>query len=200
MPPADDAAAAEIQGLLQASGALRSGHFELSSGRHARRYVQCALLLELPERARRAGALLGLRLRAHRPELIGAPALGGLVIGHESAAALGVPFRFTERKAGEMTLRRGFRIDPGTRVAVVEDVVTTGGSAREAMAVVESLGGEVVAAGAIIDRSGGGRPFEVPFEALLDLDLESWPPEECPLCERGEPIDKPGSRPGSAPA
>ncbi len=180
--------------LLRESGALRSGHFELSSGRHARHYVQCALLLELPARAREAGASLAERLAAYRPDSVVSPALGGLVIGHETAAALGVPFRFTERQAGVMTLRRGFVLERGSRVAVVEDVVTTGGSAAEAIAVVERHGAEVVAAGAIIDRSAGGHPFTVPFESLLELGLESWPPAECPLCRDGGRVEKPGSR------
>lgn len=196
-------AAAELERLLEESGALRSGHFQLSSGRHAARYVQCALLLELPSRARRVGEALAERLAPHRPEVVVSPALGGLIIGHETAAALGVPFRFVERKDGEMRLRRGFTVAPGERVAVVEDVVTTGGSAREAVAAVTALGAEVVAAGAVIDRSGGGGgrgargagPFDVPFEALLELALQSFEPAACPLCSAGKPIDKPGSRP-----
>lgn len=189
-------AAAELERLLADSGALRSGHFELSSGRHACRYVQCALLLEMPATARRVGEALAALLVSHRPELVVAPALGGLIIGHETAAALGVPFRFAERREGEMRLRRGFAVEEGTRVAVVEDVVTTGGSARETIALIEALGGRVVAAGAIIDRSGASRPFDVPFEALLVLDLESFEPRACPHCRNGAPIDKPGSRPG----
>lgn len=182
--------------MLRESGALRSGHFELSSGRHARHYVQCALLLELPERARETGARLAERLAPFAPECVVAPALGGVVIGHETAAALGVPFRFTERQEGAMTLRRGFKIDGESRVAVVEDVVTTGGSAGEAIAVVERHGGRVVAAGAIIDRSGGPSPFSVPFESLLKLELPSYAPEECPLCADGGAAQRPGSRSG----
>lgn len=180
--------------MLRTSGALRSGHFELSSGRHARHYVQCALLLELPERAQEAGARLAERLAAYEPECVVSPALGGLLIGHETAAALAVPFRFTERSGGVMTLRRGFEIDAGCRVAVVEDVVTTGGSAGEAIDVVERHGGRVVVAGAIIDRSGGENPFSVPFESLLRLALESYVPEQCPLCADSGRAEKPGSR------
>ncbi len=194
--PAPEGSVGErLKRLLRESGALRSGHFELSSGRHARHYVQCALLLELPERAREAGARLAERLAPYRPDCVVSPALGGMLIGHETAAALGVPFRFTERQAGEMTLRRGFELEPGSRVVVVEDVVTTGGSAAEAIAVAERRGGRVVAAGAIIDRSAGGNPFAVPFESLLELELESWAPEECPLCAEGGRAEKPGSRP-----
>lgn len=197
MPATDGDAAARIEELLRESGALREGHFELSSGRHASHYVQCALLLELPARAREVGARLAVKLAGYELDAVVSPALGGMLIGHETAAALGVPFRFTERKAGEMTLRRGFEIEPGSRIAVVEDVVTTGGSAKEAMAVVEALGGEVVAAGAIIDRSAGGDPFDVPFESLLRLALASWEPEACPLCGEGGSAEKPGSRTAS---
>lgn len=179
---------------LKESGALRSGHFELSSGRHAGEYVQCALLLELPERARRAGQGLAELLEAYRPDCVVSPALGGMIIGHETAAALGVPFRFTERKGGTMTMRRGFAIEPESRVVVVEDVVTTGGSAREAIEVVENMGGRVVAAGAIIDRSGDAEPFVQPFEALLELALESFAAEDCPRCAAGGRPEKPGSR------
>ncbi|HUP42415.1 MAG TPA: orotate phosphoribosyltransferase [Thermoanaerobaculia bacterium] len=182
------------EGLLAESGALERGHFELSSGRHSPAYVQCALLLEEPRRARRVGRALARLLASLRPQAVVSPALGGLVIGHEVAEALGVPFRFTERQDGVMSLRRGFRVEPGERVAVVEDVVTTGRSTREAAAAVTAAGGRVTAVGAIVDRSGGGRPFEVPFFHLLALDLPAWSAEECPLCAEGERPEKPGSR------
>jgi orotate phosphoribosyltransferase len=182
------------EALLAESGALERGHFELSSGRHSPAYVQCALLLEDPRRARRVGRALARLLASLRPQAVVSPALGGLVIGHEVAEALGVPFRFTERLDGVMSLRRGFRLEPGERVAVVEDVVTTGQSTREAAAAVEAAGGRVTAVGAIVDRSGGGRPFEVPFYRLLELDLPAWSAEECPLCAEGGRPEKPGSR------
>lgn len=193
----------EVRGLLEESGALAQGHFELSSGRHSAAYVQCALLLEDPRRARRVGRALGRLLASLRPASIAAPALGGLIVGHEVAEALGVPFRFTERHEGSMALRRGFRFEPGERVAVVEDVVTTGRSTREAAEVVRAAGAEVVAVGSIIDRTrsgeGGTEPFEGPFFSLLDLNLASWPAGECPLCRGGERPVKPGSRSASAP-
>jgi len=190
----------ETEALLAETGALTRGHFELSSGLHSPAYVQCALLLEDPRRARRVGRAVARLLASLRPEAVVSPALGGVVIGHEVAEALGVPFRFTERKDGEMTLRRGFRMAPGERVVVVEDVVTTGRSTREAAAVVEAAGGRVVAVGAIVDRTGGREVFDVPFFHLLELDLPAWAPADCPLCKEGRPIDKPGSRTkGTAP-
>jgi orotate phosphoribosyltransferase len=186
--------AEETEALLAESGALTRGHFELSSGLHSPAYVQCALLLEDPRRARRVGRAVARLLASLRPEAVVSPALGGLVIGHEVAEALGVPFRFTERKDGAMTLRRGFRLAPGERVVVVEDVVTTGRSTKEAAAVAEAAGGRVAAVGAIVDRTGGREVFDVPFFHLLELDLPAWQPAECPLCQEGRPIDKPGSR------
>ncbi len=118
-----------------------------------------------------------------------------MIIGHEVAAALGVPFRFTERKGEAMDLRRGFALAPGERVAIVEDVVTTGRSTRETAALAAAQGAEVVAVGAIIDRSGGASPFDVPFRALLELDLPSYAAADCPLCPAGGAPEKPGSRP-----
>lgn len=186
--------------VLEASGALTRGHFRLSSGLHSDAYVQCARLLEVPERARRAGeALAGALIVAlgGPPDSVLAPAMGALLIGHETAAALGVPFRFTERDdAGAMTLRRGFTLAPGERVVVVEDAVTTGKSTLETVAVAESLGAEVVAVGSILDRSGGRADFgERPFVTLAALDLPAYEPADCPQCAAGTPVVKPGSRP-----
>lgn len=199
--------------LLEESGALRHGHFQLSSGLHSPAYVQCALLLEQPARARRVGSALAVKLAVHRPDAVVSPALGGLIVGFTTAGALDVPFRFTERKEDRMELRRGFTVRPGERLAVVEDVVTTGRSTRETVAVLETLGGEVVAVGAILDRSSrsraagdggegaGGEPpsgglFDVPFEVLVSLDLPTYRPGACPLCADGSRPVKPGSRPG----
>lgn len=182
-----------LRELLLESGALREGHFQLSSGLHSSGYVQCALLLESPARARRVGKWLAERLAAYRVDSVLSPALGGVIIGHETAAALEVPFRFVERREGELTLRRGFRLAAGERVVVVEDVVTTGKSTREAAEVARRLGAEVVAVGAIIDR-GAGDAFTVPFEALLRLDLPTWEPGACHLCAAGSSAESPGSR------
>jgi orotate phosphoribosyltransferase len=120
--------------------------------------------------------------------------MGGLIIGHEVAEALGVPFRFTERKDGRMELRRGFALRPGERVAIVEDVVTTGRSTEETLAVARAQGAEVVAVGSILDRTGGRQPFAVPYVSLLALELQTWPAGECPLCREGGTAEKPGSR------
>jgi orotate phosphoribosyltransferase len=187
-------AGAETLGLLQSSGALLEGHFLLSSGLHSPRYVQCAKLLELPVRAQRVGERLAALLRPLGVDSIVSPALGGVIIGHEVAAALDVPFRFTERKDAEMQLRRGFELRYGERVAVVEDVVTTGKSTLEAAAVASGHGAEVVAVGAVLDRSSGRHAFTVPFVSLLALEFPTWAASVCPLCAAGGKPEKPGSR------
>lgn len=187
--------------LLEESGALRRGHFLLSSGLHSTAYVQCALLLEDPVRARKVGQDLAELLRGYHPDSVISPALGGVIIGHEVAAALGVPFRFTERKGDEMGFRRGFTLRQGERVVIIEDVVTTGRSTLETAALATSKGARVVAVGAIIDRSVGRDPFDVPFRSLLKLDLPSYPPNGCPACRAGaQAPEKPGSRPDAATA
>jgi orotate phosphoribosyltransferase len=192
--------------VLEEARALTRGHFRLSSGLHSPADVQCARLTEEPRRARRAGEALAAALVARlgaAPDSVLAPAMGGLLIGHEVAAALGVPFRFTERAAdGAMALRRGFTLAAGERVVVVEDVVTTGRSTRETIELAEARGARVVGVGALLDRSGGGEeqaPFAVPFVALARLDLPTWRPEECPRCAAGEAVEKPGSRPDARP-
>jgi orotate phosphoribosyltransferase len=195
--PAGEAAAWERR--LAAAGALLRGHFLLSSGRHSPAYVQCARLLEDPRQARAAGEALAAKLARHQPQSVLSPALGALLIGHETAAALGVPFRFAERAGPALALRRGFALAPGERVAVVEDAVTTGRSTLETIELARAAGAEVVAIGAIIDRSGGAGPFgATPFESLLALDLPTWAAADCPLCRdpAAGPAVKPGSRPG----
>lgn len=188
----------DLEGLLEESGALRRGHFLLSSGLHSPAYVQCALLLEDPARARWVGEELAGRLRDLRPDSVLSPALGGVIVGHEVAAALGVPFRFTERKGEAMELRRGFDLRPGERVVVVEDVITTGRSTRETIEVAAGRGAVTAGVGAIIDRTGGRHGFAVPFRSLVGLDLPAYGADECPLCREGGRPEKPGSRPGGA--
>lgn len=184
---------------LTRRGALLSGHFQLSSGRHSDRYVQCALLLSHPADAALVGEALADKLRDTNPDLVVGPALGGVIIAHEVARALGTPCLFTERKDGVMSLRRGFAVPAGSRVVVVEDVVTTGGSAKEVVALLQEMGAEVVAMGSMIARAPSN-PFEQRYESLLSLPIESWAPEECPLCAAGGEAVKPGSRPGGGKA
>jgi len=185
-----------VRRLLEQSGALRKGHFRLSSGRHSASYVQCALLLEEPARAARVGEMLAEPLRQLEVESVLSPALGGLVIGHAVAAALGVPFRFCERHQGRMELRRGFQLRPAERVVVIEDVITTGGSAAEAAALAAAAGAEVKSVGAIILR-GEARALSEPVVGLLRLELASWDGDECPLCAGGTALTAPGSRPSA---
>ncbi len=187
-----------VQSLLRETGALLEGHFQLSSGRHSAGYVQCALLLQHPRLARQVGESLAEKLSHLSPESVLAPALGGLLIGHEVAAALDVPFRFTERIGEGMALRRGFGFDSGETVVVVEDVVTTGRSCLEAMSVAQERGAEILGAGSILDRTGGVNPFGVPYESLLALSVDIYPIETCPLCAAGDPVVKPGSRPAQS--
>jgi orotate phosphoribosyltransferase len=184
----------DLRELLQKTGALLQGHFRLSSGLHSPNYVQCALLLEHPRQAISIGKALGERIRKVQPQRIVSPALGGVIIGYTVAEALDLPFIFTERKDGAMTLRRGFRIAPGERVVIVEDVVTTGKSTRETAAVIEARGGVVAGFASILNRSGVENPFDWPYASLLSLSLEAYDESVCPLCARGVPIDAPGSR------
>jgi orotate phosphoribosyltransferase len=175
-------------------GALLEGHFRLSSGLHSDRYLQCARLLMWPDRAERAGRALAGRLAEFAPEAVASPALGGVIIGHEVARALAVRAIFAERKDGAFALRRGFSIAPDERVAVVEDVFTTGGSTLEVCARVEAAGGRVVAVGSLVDRGAPADAFSVPARSVLTLPVPSWRAEECPLCAKGVPLDTPGSR------
>lgn len=179
---------------FQETNALLDGHFMLSSGLHSARYLQCALALRHPADAARYGALIADNYRDQGIETVASPAIGGLVIGFATAQALGVPFIWTERQAGEMTLRRGFTVDAGERLLVVEDVITTGGSTRECIAVLEKHGAKVVGAASIIDRSNGAADVGVPRIALVTLDVPAFSPGNCPLCDQGVTLMKPGSR------
>jgi orotate phosphoribosyltransferase len=176
------------------TGGLLEGHFRLSSGLHSDRYLQCARLLMWPARAEDAGRGLAEKLSAFAPEVIVSPALGGIVIGHETARALGIPFLFAERQDGAFALRRGFRLDPGQAVAVVEDVLTTGKSTREVVDLCCAAAARVVAAGSIVDRGMPPGALSVPTRSLLSLAVAAWPESECPLCRHGVPLDTPGSR------
>jgi orotate phosphoribosyltransferase len=179
---------------FEETGALLSGHFRLSSGLHSDRYLQCARLLMWPAKAEAAGRELADRLREFGPKAVVSPALGGVIVGHETGRALGVPAMFVERHDGAFSLRRGFALEPGAPVVVVEDVFTTGKSTREAAAAVEAAGGKVVAVGSIVDRGLPPGAFAVPSRSLLSLSVPSWPEAECPLCRQGVAVDAPGSR------
>jgi orotate phosphoribosyltransferase len=203
MPQAND-----VMDLFKGTGAYLKGHFRLTSGLHSPEYLQSALVLQHPRYAERLGAELAREIQRQLGDesvgLVVSPALGGLIIGHEVARALGTPHIFTERDpAGKMTLRRGFEVThgpnqaaaQGIRAVVVEDVVTTGGSTREVIELLRSLGAQPVAAACIIDRSGGKADLSaLPKAALVTLEVTAYQPENCPLCAQGLPVVKPGSR------
>jgi orotate phosphoribosyltransferase len=186
--------AADVIERFKRSGALLEGHFRLTSGLHSAGYLQCALVLQHPREAEALGTALAARVRDLRAEAVLSPALGGIVIGQEVGRVLGVRALFAERQEGKLHLRRGFSLEPGERVLVVEDVVTTGLSTRETIEVARAAGAEVVGAAAIIDRSGGQQALDVPFYALATVSLPTHEPAECPQCLTGEPVIKPGSR------
>jgi orotate phosphoribosyltransferase len=194
MTTADDRTLLDV---FRASGAWLEGHFRLSSGLHSGGYLQSALVLQHPVHAAAIGARLAAEVRSWAPTVVLSPALGGLIVGHEVARAAGVRAIFAERQDARLMLRRGFTIEPTDRVLVVEDVVTTGLSTRETIAVARATGATVVGAAAIVDRSDGAAGLDVPFVALLMLQVPSWTAAECPLCAQGLPLVKPGSRPGT---
>ncbi|MGH9764330.1 MAG: orotate phosphoribosyltransferase [Blastocatellia bacterium] len=200
MPTGDDIDSQAVKGggeilsLFISTGALLEGHFQLSSGLHSRNYLQCALLLQHPDVAERLGRSLADHFRNLQVSAVVAPAIGGIIVAHEVARALGVRALFTERENGVMTLRRGFSVTPGERVLVVEDVVTTGGSTRDTIEAVSRAEGQVVGAGSMVDRSGGAADVGVARAALLTLTVPAYDPAECPLCRDGVPAVKPGSR------
>ena len=188
-----------ILSAFDQTGAYLKGHFRLTSGLHSPEYLQCAMVLQHPRHAARFGELLaaefGRVLPGETIRTVVSPALGGLIIGHEVARALGARFLFTERDpAGVMTLRRGFTVEQDEPVVVVEDVVTTGGSSREVIDILKSAGARVLAAGSIIDRSGGAADLGVPRVALKTMKVVAYQPDECPLCRAGSTAVKPGSR------
>ena len=193
--------AATLEHLLRQEYALLRGHFRLSSGLHSDTYVQCARFLRRPDLAAPAAAALAVQLEAAglKPDVVVGPAMGGVVIGYELARQLRVPGIFTERDAnGQMTLRRGFTIEPGSTVVIAEDVVTTGKSTLEVASVLREMGAEVLAVASLIDRTGGKGGLDFPHFALLAVHAATFAPESCPLCAAGVPVVKPGSRPEKA--
>jgi orotate phosphoribosyltransferase len=191
----------QVLDLFRRTNAMLEGHFQLSSGRHSDRYFQCALLLADPRKAEQLARATALKLDVSADIVVG-PALGAVVWAHEVARALGLRSYFTERVNEKFVLRRGFALEAGQRVLVVEDVLTTGGSCREVFEVIRSAGATPVGVASIINRSGVSNPFEsdrLPFTALAEVDVQSWTPEQCPLCASKShgPAVKPGSRPGA---
>jgi orotate phosphoribosyltransferase len=196
----EDTVSDSILQTFRKTGAYLKGHFRLTSGLHSSEYLQSALVLQHPELAERLGRSLAESMP--KGQVVASPAIGGLIIGHEVARAMGARFIFTERDpagpagkgSAKMTLRRGFFLTPGETAVVVEDVVTTGGSTREVIELLRASGIQVLGVGSVIDRSGGRVDLGVPRVALATLDAVAWTPEECPLCKQGLPIVKPGSR------
>lgn len=186
--------AEQVIDQFRTTGALLEGHFQLSSGLHSTVYLQCALVLQFPERAEAFGRALAEKFQGQGIQLVASPAIGGIVIGHEVARALGARFIWTEREAGHMTLRRGFTIAPGEKTLIVEDVITTGGSTRDTIEAVRQAGADVVGAASIIDRSGGSADVGVPLSSLASLRVLSVEAPGCDACKLGEPVVKPGSR------
>lgn len=187
----------EVLKAYEDTNALLKGHFRLSSGRHSDRYLQSALVMQYPEVAEKlCGALAG-KVKGLGPQVIVSPAMGGLFVGHELARALKIRHIFTERnkETDAMELRRAFSVEKGEKFFAVEDIITTGKSVKESIQVIKGLGGEPVGVGCLIDRSGGAeKVFDIPVRALATLKVESWEEKDCPLCKKGEPVIKPGSR------
>lgn len=186
----------EVMRKFEEAGAIQKGHFKLTSGVHSDIYIQCAQVMQYPEFMNNLCSELGKKFRGDDVDVIVGPAVGAIIMAHVMARVLGPWVRaiFTERENGKMTLRRSFKIKKGEKVLVVEDVTTTGSSVKEVIDIVKERQGKVVGVGALIDRSGGKIDFGVNTQSLLTLDIKTYLPEVCPLCKKGIPAIKPGSR------
>jgi len=184
----------EVIRLFRECGAWQEGHFVLSSGLHAHEYLQCATVLQYPTLASRVCQALSERFVSDEVTCVAAPALGGILVGYETARHLGARSIFSEREGGRLQIRRSFHLSPKDRVLVIEDVITTGGSVEELITLIRDTGATVVGVGALVDRSGGWVAFDVKYHALLSLTLKAFSSSECPLCKEGIPINRPGSR------
>ncbi|MCD8198947.1 MAG: orotate phosphoribosyltransferase [Phascolarctobacterium sp.] len=182
----------DVMKMLEETQAVLHGHFLLTSGLHSPMYVEKFNVLQHPKYTEKLCQEIARRYADANVEIVVGPVTGGILLSHEVGKALGTRAIFTERENGKMTLKRGFHIEPGMRVLVVEDIVTTGGSVREVMEVVKEQGGELVGVGLLVDRSGGKVDFGIRTEALLHLDVETFSPEDCPLCKEGKPFTKRG--------
>ncbi len=180
--------------ILKEAGVLQEGHFRLTSGRHSDKYLQCAKIFQYTKYSEELCGVLAEKYADAGIDVVIGPALGAIQMSYEVSRALGVKNIFAERENGVMTLRRGFTIEEGQKVLVVEDVVTTGGSVREVIDIVKKNGGIVAGVGSIVDRTGGKIDFGVPFKAVISMEVVSYEEDECPLCKAGIPIVKPGSR------
>lgn len=183
----------DIEQMLTGDAAMLSGHFKLRSGMHSPRYLQCAQVLQHPDHAAMIGRWLAERLKGVAVDVVVGPAIGGIIVAHELARAIGCRSIFAERENDLFGLRRGFEIAAGEKVVVAEDVITTGGATQEVIRVVEAAGATAVAVASIVNRSGGN-PFTVAFHYLYEFQAPNYRPEECPLCKEGVPLVKPGSR------
>jgi orotate phosphoribosyltransferase len=184
----------KILDIFRETGVMKEGHFVLTSGRHAARYMQCAALFCYPDKSELLCVELAKPFMDKHIDLVIGPAVGGIIIAYEMARQLGVPGIFAERENGMMTLRRGFEIPKGANVLVVEDVITTGGSVREVIDLVHQAGANLAGVGVIVDRSAGKVDFGVPLNSVLSMEIQSFEADECPLCKQGLPYSKPGSR------
>jgi len=180
--------------ILTKTDVLMEGHFLLTSGKHSNKYLQCARIFQYPEYAEQISKDLACQFSNHEIDLVIGPAIGGIILSYEMGRALGVKTMFTERENGMMTLKRGFAIPSNSKVLVVEDVVTTGGSVKEVIELVRDLGAEVIGVASIVDRSGGKVDFGTEFKCSIRMNVDTFIPEECPLCQRSIPLVKPGSR------
>ncbi|MFO7867214.1 MAG: orotate phosphoribosyltransferase [Candidatus Aminicenantes bacterium] len=184
----------EILTVFRETGALLEGHFILTSGLHSGTYFQCAQIFQYPEYSEKLCRDIVRHFQDVEIDLVVSPAVGGIIFGYELARQLGVRNIFTEREGGKMLLRRGFKVNPGDKVLVAEDVTTTGGSVQELMDSIEAGGGDILAVTSIVDRSGGEARFGVPYYSLFQMDVKNYKPDDCPLCRQGSQAVKPGSR------
>ncbi len=184
----------EILHIFRDCGAVLHGHFRLSSGKHSDTYFEKFQVLQYPQHVQQLCGELADRFRAHPVDVVVGPTTGGVIIAYEVGRQLGTRAVYAEREGDKRVLRRGFTLREGERVLVVDDILTTGGSVREVLEMLEPYHVQVVGVGILVDRTGGQAELGVPIESLLKLKVESWQPEECPLCTRGEPITEPGSR------
>ncbi len=180
--------------ILEKTGVLQTGHFLLTSGKHSNKYMQCAKIFQHPDISAEISKQLALKFEEYDIDIVIGPAVGGIILAYEVARQLEVRALFAERENGAMTLRRGFEIKPGSRVLVVEDVITTGGSVKEVIELVRSVGGEVVGVASVVDRSAGKALFDVPFKSAMKIEIETFDPDNCPMCKTGSAAVKPGSR------